>query len=99
MRAKKIEKLNLGFNIGDNVTVNEDHLYYSYTQFVHRYFWFASRYQYKCYINNDGLHLKVIGVYKHVMNEEYDKNKYVVVVQDKFKRIYLVGELGVKKLI
>lgn len=97
MRAKKIKKLNLGFKIGDKVTVNEDYIYYSYTQFVHRYFWLASRYQYKCQVNNDGLPLKVIGVYKHVMKNEHDKNKYVVVVQDKFKRIYLVGELGVEK--
>lgn len=96
MRASKVEKLNLGFKIGDEVTVDNNHIYYSYTQFVHRYFWLASRYQYKCYANNDNSPLKVIGVYKHIMKDKYDKNKYVVVVQDKSKRIYLVGELGVK---
>jgi len=98
MRAKKVEKLNLGFKIGDIVTVDNDHIYYSYTQFVHRYFWFASRYQYKCFVNNDGLPLKVVGVYNHVMKDKYDKSKYVVVIQDKYKRIYLVGECGVKKV-
>ena len=98
MRKKKIEKLNLGFNIGDTVDVAKDHIYYSYTQFVRRHFKYASRYQYKCWINKEGLPLTVVGVYKHVMKDKYDKNKYVVVVQDKYKRIYLVGELGIKKI-
>ena len=98
MRAKKVAKLNLGFLVGDDVVVDEDHIYRSYTQFMYRHFWFASRYQYKCSVNNNGLPLKVVGVYKHVMKDKYDNCKYVVVVRDKYKRIYLVGELGVKKI-
>jgi len=97
MRINKINKLNLGFNIGDEVNVNPDHVYISYTQFVNKHKKYAARYQYKQNLDKNSSY-KVIDVCKHVINNVYDENKYVVVLIDKFKRIYLSGELGVNKI-
>ena len=98
MTNKKIRKLNLGFEIGDTVTVDNKGLYYSYSQFVKRHPKFAPRWQYKCFINEDGMPLRVVGVYKHVMVDPFDSCNYCVVVKDRYGRIYLVGENGVKKV-
>lgn len=97
MRAKKINELNLGFNIGDEVEINNDYVYYNYTPFIKRHRKYAIYWQYKSFIRSTEI-LTVIGVYKHVQNNSEDKCKYCIVVQDTCKRIYLVGELGVKLL-
>jgi hypothetical protein len=95
MFKSKIAKLNLGFNVGDKVTVDKNQIYYSYSQFIKRHQKYAARWQYKCWVNPEGIPLTVIGVHRHVIKDKYDKNKYCIVVQDKYKRIYLVGETGI----
>lgn len=103
MLKSTVKKLNIGFEIGDLITVDNNELYGSYTQFVNRHRKYAARFQYKTLsLDNDAKRLTVVGVYKHVFGSAgrdlYDRNKYVVVVQDQYKRIYLVGETGVRRI-
>jgi hypothetical protein len=103
MLKSTIKNLNLGFVIGDEVTVDNEQIYGNYTQFVKLHIKYAPRFQYQTWeLDESAKRLKVIGVHRHVKGKTakyYDNNKYVVVVADARKRIYLVGESGVKKVI
>ena len=98
MINRKVKRLNLGFEIGDDVSVDEDQLYYCYSQFIKKHKKFADRWQYRRWIDKEHTPLHAVGVYKHVQHDKYDKNKYCVVIEDTSGRIYLVGETGVKKV-
>jgi len=98
MTKREVKKLNLGFNIGDEVIINQDLIYYSYSQFIKKHPKYAPYWQYKRFVEPTGFPLTIIGVHNHVLDEIYDKNEYCIAVQDKFNRIYLVGGSGVRKI-
>ena len=76
------------------VTCNKDHCYISYSQFVKRHPKYAIRFAYKCFPIEDTIY-RVLGVYPHVMDDFWDDNDYVVVVEStKNRQIFLMGEQG-----
>ena len=87
------------FTKGDIVMVTDnDQVYYNYSQFVKRHPQFAVRWAYKVFPNptNDKFY-NVLGCYKHVLPDRYDRNEWCVVIQSEAsKQIFLIGERGLK---
>lgn len=98
-RQKKIfkkiyNKLGIDVTKGTLVKCNPDECYISYIQFVKRHPQYMARFAYKCYPNTERV-FRVLGVYNHVMEDFYDNNDFVVVVEDVWnKQIFLMGEHG-----
>lgn len=87
-------KTNYSFDKGSLVACNADHCYISYSQFIKRHPEYAIRFAYKCFPKADAIY-RILGVYTHVMEDFWDVNDYVVVVEDtKNRQIFLMGELG-----
>ena len=83
---------------GDKVTINPDNCYFSYSQFIKRHPRYAIRWAYKV-IPEARETYTVIGVHRHVMSERFDvENTRCVVVQNKIKQIFLIGNTGVTLL-
>lgn len=82
---------------GDKVSVNPEECYISYSQFIKWHPQYAIRWAYKVRPKLQETYT-VLGTYRHVMRATKtfpDTNKYCVVVQNKIKQIFLVGEQGV----
>lgn len=89
-------KLNKSIAKGTLVTCNPNECYISYSQFVKKHPKYAIRFAYKCYPKTDDTY-RVLGIYKHVMDDFWDHNDYVVVVESITNRqIFLMGELGIE---
>jgi hypothetical protein len=89
-------KLNKSISKGTLVTCNPDECYISYSQFIKKHPKYAIRFAYKCYPKTDSTY-KVLGIYKHVMDDFWDHNDYVIVVESTANRqIFLMGEFGVE---
>ena len=85
------------FKKGDKIKLSTiDHIYTSYTQMIKRHPWFALRWVYKEFPNIE--HDFIIkAIYKHCMKDEYDTNKYCIVIQDvSTMQIYMTGEKGIE---
>ena len=79
---------------GTLVKCNPDQCYISYTQFVKRHPQYMARFAYKSYPDTEHV-FRVLGIYNHVMEDFYDCNDFVIVVEDtKTKQIFLMGETG-----
>lgn len=79
---------------GSLVKCDPEQCYISYTQFVKRHPKYMARFAYKCYPRQEHVY-KILGVYNHIMEDFYDKNEYVVVVESTTNRqIFLMGECG-----
>ena len=84
---------------GDKVTIRNEHCYISYSQFIKWHPKYAIRWAYKVMPEDKDTTYTVLGVHRHVMREKYDKdNTRCVVVQNKIKQIFLVGNTGVTLL-
>jgi hypothetical protein len=93
---KKISEM-LGETIKKDTIVqcNPDHCYISYSQFVRCYPKYKIRFAYKCYPNTEHTY-RVLGAYPHVMEDFWDENQFVVVVESTVNRqIFLMGEHGI----
>lgn len=83
---------------GDKCTIDPDQVYISYSQFIKRHPKYAIRWAYKV-MPKTGEVYEVLGVYRHVMNAADDtKNKRCVVIKNKIKQIFLIGNTGVALL-
>lgn len=88
-------KLGIDLTKGTIVHCNPEHCYISYTQFVKRHPQYMARFAYKCYPDAEHT-FKILGVYNHVLEDFYDCNNYVIVVEDTIsKQIFLMGETGI----
>jgi len=83
---------------GDKCTIDADQVYISYSQFIKWHPKYATRWAYKVFPDAKETYT-VLGVYRHVMNANDDqKNTRCVVIQNKIKQIFLVGNTGVTLL-
>ena len=90
-----IKKLDLGFKRGSQVKCDPDECYVSYSQFIKWHPQYAIRWAYKASPNAGDI-FTVLGIYNHVRKDKWDTNKYCVVVRNKIKQIFLMGENGIK---
>lgn len=86
------------FKKGSIVTCNDDHCYISYTQFVKRHPQYSARFAYKCFPYANKTY-RIIGIYNHVMEDFWDDNDFVFVVESTQNRqLFLMGELGLTEV-
>lgn len=83
------------FKKGDCVEIiDHGQVYVSYSQFIKRHPQFMLRWAYRA-DPNDRHYFTVLGIYKHVIFDKYDQNKYIVVIQSNVNyQIFLIGETG-----
>ena len=89
------------FKRGDIVSVvDNDQVYFNYSQFIKRHLQYAIRWVYKEYPDVEPARrnkYKVLGCYRHVREDRYDNNEWCIVIQSiHSKQIYLIGERGIK---
>ena len=97
MFLKKKEK---PFKRGDIISVTDnDQVYFNYSQFIKYHMQYAIRWVYKEFPDVEPPRrnrYRVLGCYKHVREDRYDKNKSCIVIQAlNSKQIYLIGERGI----
>ena len=90
-----IKDSSLAFERGSLVKCDPDECYISYSQFVKWHPQYAIRWAYKARPSSEDI-FTVLGVYNHVRKNRLDENKYCVVVRNKIKQIFLIGENGIK---
>jgi hypothetical protein len=95
-RIKAIyETTGVSIKLGDVVKCDPEHCYISYVQFIKRHSKFDLRWAYKCYPDKKAEY-NVLGVYNHVLEDVYDNDDFVIVVENtKTKQIHLMGEHGI----
>lgn len=78
--------------------IDPDHCYRSYSQFIKRHKKYMLRLAYKTTPNTKDTY-KILGIYPHVMDDEWDINEVVIVAENtRSKQIFLFGEYGIKKI-
>lgn len=90
------EQTGLNVGIGDIVSCDADHCYVSYSQFIKRHSKYDLHWAYKCRPSSSSKY-KILGIYNHVLEDVYDNNDFVIVVEDVINhQIFLMGECGIK---
>lgn len=81
---------------GDIVMIDDEFCYGNYSQFIKYHWKYAIRWAYKCMPNKSHL-FRVLGVHSHVQDDRFDRQQFVIAVEDiRTRQIFLTGELGIK---